>query len=75
MTDLALMNMLDTLRHLKQFNGPYTKGNPRDNSEEYEVNPQMLAILQKIKFAGEEIAQRIHLHTWTFSKIFVGHSN
>ena len=57
MTELGLMNRLDPLRHLGQFNGSYIKGDPRDNSQEYEVNPQTLAILHKRKFAGEDISE------------------
>ena len=51
MTELGLMTMLDPIKYLGQFNGSYNKGNPRDNYEEYEVNPHLLAILHKRRFA------------------------
>ena len=54
MTELGLMNRLDPIKYLRQFNGPCTKGNSSINSEEYDVNPHMLAILHKRKFTGED---------------------
>ena len=69
MTELGLMNRLDPTKYLGQFNGPYTQETPRNKSEEYEVNPHMLAILQKRKFSGEDISEDPFAHLDFFQEM------
>ena len=63
------MNKLDPIKYLGQFNGSYNKGNPRDNSEEYEVNPQLLSILHKRRFAGDDRSEDPFAHLDFFQDI------
>ena len=69
MTVLGLMNRLDPIKYLGQFNGSYNKGNSRENSEEYEVNPQLLAILHKRRFAGDDSSEDSFAHLDFFQDI------
>jgi hypothetical protein len=39
------------------FNGSYVKEDPRDNTIHYEVNPQLLVLLHKRWFAGDDISE------------------
>jgi hypothetical protein len=54
MTKLGLMNMLDHNEYLERFNCSYAKGNPKDTIAQYEVNPKLLVLLHKRKFAGDD---------------------
>ena len=69
MTELGLMNRLDPTKYLGQFNGPYTQGIPRNKSEEYEVNPHMLAILHKRRFIGEDTSEDPFAHLDFFQEM------
>jgi hypothetical protein len=39
------------------FNGSYVKEDPRDTTIHYEVNPQLLVLLHKRRFAGDDISE------------------
>jgi hypothetical protein len=57
MTELGLMNNLDPKEYLGMFNGSYVKEDPRDTTIHYEVNPQLLVLLHKRWFAGDDISE------------------
>jgi hypothetical protein len=51
MTELGLMNKLNPNEYLGRFNGSYVKEDPRDTTIHYEVNPQLLVLMHKRRFA------------------------
>ena len=69
MTELGLLGRLDHNKYLGQFNGPYSQGGPSVIIEEFEVNPQLLAILHKRKFTGESDSEDPFAHLDFFQEI------
>ena len=63
------MNKLDHNEYLGKFNGSFVKGNPRDSTEQYEVNPRLLALLHKRKFAGDDNSEDRFEHLAYFKYI------
>ena len=63
------MNQLDTTEYLGRFNRAYVKEFPSESTEEYEVNPHLIAILHKKRFAGDDLDEDPYAHLNHFTEI------
>jgi hypothetical protein len=50
---LELVNQLDETKYLRRFNRPYMKECSSERTEEYEVNPRLIAMLHKQRFTAD----------------------
>jgi hypothetical protein len=63
------MNKLDTNEYLGRYNCSYEKKDPKDLKAQYEVHPQLLRILHKRRFVGDDISEDLYEHTGYFEDI------
>jgi hypothetical protein len=69
MTELGLMNKLDANEYLGRYKCSYKKKDPKDLKAHYEVNPHLLILLHKRKYAGDDIFEVPHEHLAYFEDI------
>ena len=69
MIALRLMNKLDATEYLGRFNRAYMKEFLSESTKEYKVNPRLIAILHKQRFAGDDLDEDPYAHLNHFTEI------